>query len=277
MGALPVGAASGMAWPHGATARVPCAVPSVPSIAATFFPALVNESEQTFVMFAAGSWSSAGLLFETCWLSKAPTCHYYLNRRCRAAQPRTNTRTRTRVHGHAHRHSHTCAQPHMCTAMHTQTATCTHSHTCTAIHGHAHAYTATCAQPSMHRGSHTCAQPHTDMHMHVQPHTQTATHVQPHMHTHRAPHAEPHTHIHADVCSSALILPSVSSRAHACAPPAHGKAHLGGQRGSSPSKGTPGLGHCGARAVWRPWRARCAAGRSSLQREVAPPGPVLGV
>lgn len=210
MGALPIGAASGMAWPHGATARVPCAVPSVPSIAATFFPALVNESEQTFVMFAAGSWSSAGLLFETCWLSKAPTCHYYLNRRCRAAQPRTNTRTRTRVHGHAHRHSHTCAQPHMCTAMHTQTATCMHSHTCTAIHGHAHAYTATCAQPSMHRGSHTCAQPDTQICTCMYSHTHRQLHIYSHTCTHTEPHTQSHTHTYMQMCAAAL------SSSHPC-------------------------------------------------------------
>lgn len=56
-----------------------------------------------------------------------------------------------------------------------------------------------------------------------------------------------HAHSHTDVCSSTRIPPSMSSCAHGCAPPAHGKASMGCQRGSSPSKGTPGLGSVGPR------------------------------
>lgn len=59
----PLACVHGTAVPWPSHAVPPARVPSVPSVAATFFPALVNESKQTFVMFAAGSWRSAGLLF----------------------------------------------------------------------------------------------------------------------------------------------------------------------------------------------------------------------
>lgn len=95
--------------------------------------------------------------------------------------------------------------------MHTETATCVHSHTCTSTHAQLHMCTTT------HTEAVTCMHNHTCTATHVYSHTCTQDSNMP-TRSHRATcmHTATHTHGHTDVCSSARILPSVSSCAHVC-------------------------------------------------------------